>query len=165
MRKAIALLAGLIVLILANLTIYQREKLLAEGRIVLLQLAPVDPRSLMQGDYMALDFQVNRDVAAKPRGQRDGRAVLTMDKRGVGSFLRFDDGSPLGPNQVLLHYRVREGQPRIATNAFFFQEGEGERYQPARYGEFRVAPDGEAILTGLRDEGFQDLGNAGTLTP
>jgi len=164
MRKAIALLAGLIVLILANFTIYQREKLLAEGRIVLLQLAPVDPRSLMQGDYMALDFQLARDVAAKPRGKRDGRAVLTMDKHGVGSFLRFDDGSPLGPNQVLLHYRVRDGQPRIATNAFFFQEGEGERYQPARYGEFRVATDGEAILTGLRDVAYHHLGKVETVS-
>jgi len=165
MHKAIALLAGLIVLVLANLTIYQRERLLADGRILLLELAPVDPRSMMQGDYMALDLRVARDVAAKPRGRRDGHAVLAVDKRGVGSFLRFDDGSPLGPNEVLLHYRVREGRPRIATNAFFFQEGTGERYQTARYGEFRVAKDGEAILTGLRDEGFQDLGKAGTLTP
>lgn len=159
MRKAIALLAGLIVLILANWTIYQREKLLAEGRVVLIELAPVDPRSLMQGDYMALDFQVLRDLEAKkPQGLRDGRVVLALDERGVGTFLRFDDGSPLAPNQALLHYRVREDRPRIATNAFFFQEGEGGRYEPARYGEFRVAADGEAILTGLRDQNLKDLG-------
>jgi uncharacterized membrane-anchored protein len=158
MRKAIALVAGLIVLVLANVTVYQREHLLAEGRVVLLALAPVDPRSLMQGDYMALDFQVTRDVAAKPRGAQDGRAVLTVDEKNVGTFLRFDDGNPLAPGQVLLHYRVRDGGPRIATNAFFFQEGDGDLYATARYGELRVATDGEAILTGLRDEGLRKLG-------
>ncbi|MET0346848.1 MAG: GDYXXLXY domain-containing protein [Casimicrobiaceae bacterium] len=46
--------------------------------------------------------------------------------------------------------------PKLGTNAFFFEEGTGDRYAGARYGEFRVAPDGEAILTGLRD---------GALTP
>ena len=160
MRKAIALVAGLIVLVLTNLTIYQREKLLAEGRVVLLELAPVDPRSLMQGDYMALDFRLNRDVAAQPRGKQDGRVVLAIDEKNVGSFLRFDDGRPPAPHQAVLHYRVREGRIRIATNAFFFQEGEGKRYETARYGEFRVDPDGEAILTGLRDASLRDLGKA-----
>lgn len=159
MRRPLALLAGLIVLIVANWTIYQREKLVEDGRIVLLELAPVDPRSLMQGDYMALDFQLNRKVADRPQGKQDGRVVLALDARNVGSFLRFDDGTPLASNQAVLHYRVREGRPMIATNAFFFQEGEGTRYEAARYGEFRVAPDGEAILTDLRDVKFRGLGN------
>ncbi|MFX7329222.1 GDYXXLXY domain-containing protein, partial [Acinetobacter baumannii] len=34
----------------------QKEMLLKEGQLVLLPLAPVDPRSLMQGDYMALRY-------------------------------------------------------------------------------------------------------------
>jgi uncharacterized membrane-anchored protein len=163
MRKWIVLLAGLAVLVLANLTIYQREKLLADGRIVLLALAPVDPRSMMQGDYMALDLQVARKVAEQPRGERDGHVVVTLDQHGVGSFARLDDGSPLGPNEILVRYRVRERRPRIATNAYFFQEGTAERYQTARYGEFRVAKDGEAILTGLRDAAYHHLGTAGAV--
>jgi uncharacterized membrane-anchored protein len=44
-----------------------------------------------------------------------------------------------------------------ATNAFFFQEGTAMRYQGARYGEFRVAPDGELRLTGLRGSELQGL--------
>jgi uncharacterized membrane-anchored protein len=71
--------------------------------------------------------------------------------------VRFDDGSPLAPDQVRLRYRVREGEVRFATNAFFFQEGAAKRYEPARFGEFRVAADGEAILTGLRDAQTRDL--------
>jgi len=40
MRKAIAIVAGLAVLGVANWTIHQRERLLAEGAVVLLELAP-----------------------------------------------------------------------------------------------------------------------------
>ena len=58
MRKGIAILAGVAILALANFSIYSRERLLTEGSVVLLHLAPVDPRSLMQGDYMALNFAV-----------------------------------------------------------------------------------------------------------
>src|SRR2546427_1227855 len=66
-------------------------------------------------------------------------------------------GTPLAPNEVLLRYRVRGGQVKFATNAFFFQEGTAKRYEGARYGEFRVAPDGELLLTGLRGKELQPL--------
>ena len=37
-----------------NWSIYQKEQTLRDGQLVLFELAPVDPRSLMQGDYMSL---------------------------------------------------------------------------------------------------------------
>ena len=37
-----------------NWSIYQKEQTLRDGQLVLFELAPVDPRSLMQGDYMYL---------------------------------------------------------------------------------------------------------------
>lgn len=161
MRKVIALLAGLAVLAFVNISIHQRETLLTEGKVVLLELAPVDPRSLMQGDYMALDFaaaRVLRDQYEQGKLPQDGRIVLRLDSRGVGTFHRIDqDGTPLVPNEMVLRYRVRDRQPRFGTNAFFFQEGTAARYSTARYGEFRVAADGEAILTGLRGADLRGL--------
>lgn len=160
MRKVIALLAGLAVLAFVNVSIHQREKLLTEGKVVLLELAPVDPRSLMQGDYMALDFaaaRVLRDQHEQGKRPQDGRIVLRLDPRGVGSFQRIDQGTPLAPHEVVLRYRIRDRQPRFGTNAFFSQEGTAERYSAARYGEFRVAADGEAILTGLRGADLKKL--------
>jgi uncharacterized membrane-anchored protein len=53
---------------------------------------------------------------------------------------------------------VREGDVKFATNAYFFQEGTGNLYARARYGEFRVAPDGELLLTHLVGEKFERLG-------
>ena len=58
------LLGGLLVLGIANFAIWQKEDVLANGRTILLELAPVDPRSLMQGDYMALRFRLAADVGA-----------------------------------------------------------------------------------------------------
>ena len=160
MRRLIALLAGLAILAVVNYAVYQREQLLTAGRVVLLELAPVDPRSLMQGDYMALRFQVAREAfgAGKSDGvSADGRLVLRLDPRGVAGFVRFDDGAPLAADEVRMRYRVRAGNPKFATNAFFFEEGAADRYTAARYGEFRVDAGGESILTGLRDKDLKAL--------
>jgi uncharacterized membrane-anchored protein len=46
------------VLVVANLGIWQKEDLVANGQPVFVALAPVDPRSLLQGDYMRLNFRV-----------------------------------------------------------------------------------------------------------
>lgn len=154
MRKAIVIVAGLAILVLVNFSIYSREQLLTAGRVVLLQLAPVDPRSLMQGDYMALRFAVAAEIQSRVAKEEahDGHVVLALDEKRVGSFARIDDGRPLAANEVRMHYRLRDQRIKFATNAYFFQEGDADLYARARFGEFRVGEDGESILTGVRDE-------------
>jgi|SRR5882672_402869 len=166
MRSAIAIVACAAILALIDFSIAGKERHLESGRVVYLELAPVDPRSLMQGDYMALRFRIAND--AQPSMQRsdspvrrgffgtrdlataDGRIVAALDARSIATFRRLDDRSAPAADEILLRYRVREGMVKFATNAFFFQEGTGKRFERARYGEFRVAPDGEVLLTGLR---------------
>lgn len=159
MRNYIALAACALSLVLVNVSIAAKERLLREGRIVYLELAPVDPRSLMQGDYMALRFRLANDAlpAAKGAAAFDGHIVASVDQRGVASYRRLHDGKPVAANELLLRYRVRYNDLRFATNAFFFEEGTGARYEQARYGEFRVAPDGELLLTGLRSRDLRKL--------
>lgn len=162
MRKAVALVAGLVILAFVNFGIYQRERLLTEGRVVLLRLSPVDPRSLMQGDYMRLNFEA-ADQAFPFQSRKtlaDGHIVVALDGNKVGHFRRFADGRALAPDEVALRYRMRAGEPNFATNAYFFQEGQAEAYADAAYGEFRVGGDGEMILTQLRDARFRILGAA-----
>ena len=62
LRAALALSIAL-VLGLAAWSVLGFETLLRQGRTVYLELAPVDPRSLMQGDYMALSYQLEREIA------------------------------------------------------------------------------------------------------
>jgi len=163
MRRLVGPIAGVLVLLAANYSIYTRQSLLADGQVVLLELAPVDPRSLMQGDYMALRFAVANEafgaweMSHEPEAM-DGSLVLSLDAQQVGRFIRFDTGGSLSASELRMRYRVRNGEPKFATNAFFFQEGTAELYSAARYGEFRVNSDGDAILTGLRDADFSPLG-------
>ena len=46
----------LLVLLVANVGIWQKEQLIVKGDAIFVALEPVDPRSLMQGDYMRLNF-------------------------------------------------------------------------------------------------------------
>jgi uncharacterized membrane-anchored protein len=176
--RAILLWGGMILaLAVVNRGIVQRERVLDEGHVVLLELTPVDPRSLMQGDYMALRFAVADQIyetlhppskdagtaAALLRigtfgGRRhtvnsDGYVVLVIDRDGVGRFVRLQKATtPLRAGEVVAYYRERDWrQIIIASNAWFFADGHGQRYAGARYGEFRVAKDGTALLVGLRD--------------
>ncbi len=167
MRSAaiIAAVSGLLALGLVNASIIQKEILLKEGRVVYLELAPVDPRSLMQGDYMALRFHVGNDIRRELRKRQerrgrsesrlesqDGTIVVVLDEDSVGRFTRFADQRSLGENERLMKFRVRNGRVKFATDAFFFQEGTADSYAQARYGEFRVAADGELLLTKMRDK-------------
>lgn len=70
------------------------------------------------------------------------------------------DGRPLAPGEVALRYRIRDGRPSFATDAYFFEEGQAQACADAAYGEFRVGGDGEMILTGLRDARLQPLADA-----
>jgi uncharacterized membrane-anchored protein len=157
MPKLVILLAGIAVLAVVNYGIYEKEQVLARGRVILLELAPVDPRSLMQGDYMALRFGIQSQVPVTA-GLRDGHIVAALDPRGVAAFRRLDNGTPLAPDELRIFYRVRARQIKLGANAFFFQEGHEPLYREARFGEARLAPNGHILLTGLRDANLNRLG-------
>jgi uncharacterized membrane-anchored protein len=148
---------ALVVVALAVLVV-RKEWVLTHGTPVLLELAPVDPRSLIQGDYMVLDYAVSRELgqAGEPR---EGLLVLRLDEHGVGRFVRtHEPGTPLAPGQLLLRYKVRKRRVRLGAESFFFQEGHANRYAGAKYGELRVAEDGSSVLVGLRNAERQPLG-------
>ena len=170
MAKNIAVATLVLMLALVNWLIIGKERQLATGRIVYLALAPVDPRSLMQGDYMALRFQL-ADQLSRKIGQRTDRygrvetmpavddfVAISLDDRNIGTYKEIDTTRPLAENELLLHFRVRDGQVRLATNAFFFQEGHAHYYETARYGQFRVDGKGELLLAAMYDKDLKKLG-------
>jgi uncharacterized membrane-anchored protein len=140
------------------------QRILANGQTVLLPLTPVDPRSLMQGDYMQLRYELEREVGLHDRHDipRHGKLVIDVDDEGVGHFVRIDDGSVLHEREHLLEYRLREDwgrNLRVGAESFLFEEGTAALYQDARFGELVVSEDGEAILVGLRDSDKRPLGH------
>jgi uncharacterized membrane-anchored protein len=159
-RKAVVLGTLLVILAIVNWQIAAKERVLRDGELLLLELAPVDPRSLIQGDYMRLDYAIARELWNDAAWPRDGQIVVANDAEGVARFVRrYEPGAPLGAAEHLLRYRRRSGRIRIGTDAFFFQEGQADRYAGAKYGELRVDADGEGLLIGLRDRARQPLGD------
>ncbi|MBU1108495.1 MAG: GDYXXLXY domain-containing protein [Candidatus Riflebacteria bacterium] len=169
MHKKIALVSLLVILGLINWSIYGKENHLAEGKIVYIDLAPVDPRSLMQGDYMALNFSISDEVrkalSEKENNSResnnlataDGYAVIRLDQRNIGVYKCLYNDQILSNDEILMRYRVRNGTVKFATNAWFFQEGHGKHYQSAMYGQFRVDGNGELLLVAMYDKDLKKL--------
>jgi len=168
MRNTIALISLITILILVNYSIFHKEIHLAEGKIVYLELAPVDPRSLMQGDYMALRFaltnQVRKALSKKDGGQgrsgslaSGGYVVIHLDEQNIGSFKGLYRDQALSEGEVLMRYRVRNTTIKFATNAYFFQEGHGSYYELAKYGQFRVDDKGELLLVAMYDNDLTKL--------
>ena len=140
------------VLAVANIGIWQKETLIAHGRPVFVEIAPVDPRSLMQGDYMRLAFRLPDHAGAAPE-----RVVGTIDARGVVTLTRFDDDTPLAPGEISMPLVKRHNGLTLVTDAWYFKEGEAQRWMRAKYGEFRVDNSGRALLVGLRGPDLEAL--------
>ncbi len=158
MRRILVVAAAAIVLAVINLQIGQKERLLRAGEPVYLRLAPVDPRSLMQGDYMVLNYEISAKLPeAAPA---DGHVVIAIDGTHVAQFVRVHAGEGLGAGERLLRYRKRGRRLRIGAESYFFEEGTGDTYANAKYGELRLAPSGDSVLVGLRDEKLNALGPA-----
>ncbi|WP_210147074.1 GDYXXLXY domain-containing protein [Shewanella sp. WXL01] len=169
---ALVLMLGLV-----NWQIYVKEQHLISGDKVFFKLAPVDPRSLMQGDYMALRFELanqirdeleeqsitsdqeQRSLTWQSLANQQGYVIVDVDTHGVAQFAAIEStaeiSQPLKAQQLRVQYRVRDGRVKFATNAFFFQEGHAKLYEAAQYGLFSVNAKGEPLLTSMYDEQLQ----------
>jgi uncharacterized membrane-anchored protein len=149
LTRALLLVAGVIVLVAVNGSIVAKERIKRNGERIFLELAPVDPRSLMQGDYMALRFTIATQLST----ESSGSAAIRLDERGVAT----PDPAPR-KDGLRIRYRLRDGQVWLGTNAYFFEEGMATHFNDARYGEFRLDREtGEAVLVGLRDAELRNL--------
>lgn len=135
-----------------------KEALLQNGRLIYMALAPVDPRSLTQGDYMALNFALPGGRRMVRPGEASPRAFATLDSRDVAAVTRIEP-APAEPKagEVLLLMTRHRGEWRVGTNAFFFKEGEAKRFEAARFGMFRIDAAGRAVLVGLADKDLKPL--------
>ena len=136
------------ILVVVNMMIANKERTVAKGQRLILQLAPVDPRSLMQGDYMRLSYAIASEIEGD-----SGSVYLELDSRGVASRVFYEPA--LG--RVRLRYRRPKRRVEFGAESFFFQEGQAQRYEAAEYGELKVDLDGNAVLTHLLDENLQRL--------
>lgn len=167
--KSAFVIVSVCVLAILNGLILQKEQLIKTAPSLFLELTPADPRSLMQGDYMALNYKLLnelRNVARGPDANLSGYAVVATNEDGIGTFRRLDTAeTPLAENEHRIQFRVRGWRARIGAESFFFQEGQGPAYALAKYGELKVASNGECVLVGLRDHNLHLIKPAADWVP
>jgi len=147
-KKIIMAANLLLVLGIFVFSVVNKENILANSRQILVQLAPVDPRSLMQGDYMALNYSITWRI-----WDGDGKyVVVKVDDDNVATFVRQQDDKTLNDGELLLRWTTnKRGRKSIGADNYFFQEGTGDKYAVAHYGLLRVDSDGNCVLVGLCD--------------
>lgn len=142
----------IIVLIYTLYYVNAKENILSDGELLLFELAPVDPRSLIQGDYMVLNYAVSRRVN-RDSIPKKGYMVVTKTTEGIAQRERLQaNTTPLKDGEFLVNYTIPSWQMNIGANAYFFEEGKAEVYAAAKYGGIKIDNAGNSLLVGLFDE-------------
>ena len=151
--KIIIIILNLFILLgFINWSAYKKECLLADGQLVLLKLAPVDPRSLMQGDYMRLSYAIAQNDESKMKLAKRGFIVVKLDKNNVAKRVRVQSAkTPLSTGEYLINYTLDKygWQLNIGAESYFFEEGTGKKFEDAQYGALRIDNKGNSLLAGL----------------
>lgn len=141
-----------------NWSVYKKEQTLKDGQLVLLQLAPVDPRSLMQGDYMRLNYKEASSYLVDEQTATRGYAILQTDSNQVGGIVRLQNAlEPVNSNELVIKYKIVNNRLFLGAESFFFEEGQDTLYQKAMYGGLKVDDKGQSLLVGLYDENFHSI--------
>ena len=160
--------------------VVDRAQLLQHGREIVLDVKPVDPRSLFRGDYVILNYgALSQLEAALLRDVPEGTQTLYVTLRqGSGAegqrewqplAASADYPDPVADGDVVLRADVddrfgrhfaRAGPVRVTygIESYFVPEGEGKRLEKfIRKGEMKViaavAADGRAAIKGIEAEG------------
>ena len=102
------LVAGglLLVLTMVNVDIVRKQAIVDSGRPILLRLRPVDPRSLIQGDFMALRYTEETFPESVP-GATSHLEECTRFRDGDAGFTIFNDCD----EAVIVEFLARRGSP------------------------------------------------------
>ena len=110
-----------------------REVAVTQGREVTLQTIPVDPRSLLQGDYAILDYEI-AELHEWLRDRSAGSEVFVV-LRECGDIWCGSQQSPREPrfSDVYIRGRVNDrGRIDFGIGTFFVPEGTGHIVERAR---------------------------------
>ncbi len=141
-----------------NWSVYKKEQTLKNGHLVLLQLVPVDPRSLIQGDYMRLNYKEASSDLPDDQTDTRGYAILQTDSNQVGKIVRLQNTlEPVNGNELIIKYKIINKRLFLGAESFFFEEGQDTLYQKAMYGGLKVDDKGQSLLVGLYDKDFNPI--------
>lgn len=141
--KAPIWLVGVFVIALlgaVNYKVQQFEDVLATGKPIVLKIAPVDPRSLMQGDYMVLNYAILSEIQQSQFLSESNESLESNESIDAGEAnetIGIDESSPSGKKAYILVHLDKnhvatfcEEQSEIPTD---FKHCTPNVYLPIRY--------------------------------
>lgn len=151
MRSKLAVAGLILILLVVNFQIYRNEQKQNSGATLILELAPLDPRSLMQGDYMTLRYKIAAQI---PTTEDGGVVYFDPDSRGLVTTVSTTPGS----GRVKLKFWRLDGRVQFGIDSYLFQEGKQSEYERARFAEIRVSEDGIPAMVRLLDKQLNPIG-------
>jgi uncharacterized membrane-anchored protein len=154
--------------------IYERAHLLSSGREIVLEVVPVDPRSLFQGDYVTLSYPISRVDTPSGRQLRRGTVIYVTLQRSANDTWTVAQTSTTppaatSPNQIVLKGRVQyfsaatdrtpaQSSVDYGIETFFVPEGAGHEIEKLignhkLFALIAVDGDGNAGIKGLIVDG------------
>lgn len=156
--------------------IWDRMSLVTTGRIVTLQVVPVDPRDMFRGDYVILSYKISRLDLNQLPGDSDfeGRGAIFVtleDKGGVWDAVSVARKMPsVAASQAVIRGEItsayRKAQEDKETTvsidygveSFFVPEGKGRPIEDERNKDnvtvdVALGPDGRAAIKTLKING------------
>lgn len=138
--------------------VWSSESILTQGKTVKLELEPVDPRSLLQGDYVQLGYTISRLGSPDLPVGENIRVVLRMQENGLYEYSGYYEQAGVwnkpyqaDPNDVIINGRTIGGdRVEYGIENYFVPEGTGlELERTAKYSYVKVGRKGDAILESL----------------
>ena len=155
LRHFLAILAAQTALLLG--LIAQQELRLSSATTVLLETAPVDPRDLLRGDYVILNYKISNLRTelwdTMPQGNMEGLTVhVSLEKRGqFHEAVQFSVTKPAPhPNRVVLQGQIHDlwnasARVQYGLERYYVKEGTGNPRGKLTV-LVAVAPDGKPVI-------------------
>jgi uncharacterized membrane-anchored protein/uncharacterized membrane protein len=142
--------------VITGYQVFDNESTLRNGEQIKLEIVPLDPRSLLQGDYVILNYSISRiEVPDLPDYSEKVRVVLQVNQKGLHEFKQiYREGMDLAEDEVVIN-GVVVGSERVeyGIENYFVPEGTGlETEQEAKFVYVRVSAKGDAIIERLSPE-------------
>jgi len=169
--KKILLIINIVILfVVTGFSANKEEGYKKSNSYFYLELAPVDPRSLLQGDYMTLNYDItdkaqeiifngiydSKDENNKFLDMRKGYIVVSLDENKVAKFVKLSKEKTDEKDLLFIAFKSDGFNVNINANSYLFQEGTGDKYENARYSKV-VLIGNNLRLIDLRDKDFKEI--------
>ena len=180
--KKILLIINIIILfVITGFSAMKEENYKKLDSYFYLELAPVDPRSILQGDYMTLNYDITDKVSdfiynnrtyiydgeneneveeirelRKLADAKKAYIAVRLDENKVAKFVKVTKEKTDEKDLLFIAYKTDGFDVNINANSYLFQEGTGNKYQDARYSKVVLVGD-KLRLVDLRDKDFKEI--------